>query len=171
MNNQPEKMKNSEDGIDLMDDNTVIINIHYQGKFLQKFYLSPKDNLGEIKHMQAESIDLILLPNFYYEYQGKRVILHKELEEILDLSEKEAEFNLHIVKDMYDENRCQTHVQKIQILIDDPHKFMATVKIESQFNYGKLDIFQNFKDFSAMDLMETTTGEKCNPAKNCSDKT
>jgi len=45
---------------------------------------------------------------------------------------------------MYDENACYIHVQKFQVFVDEPKKFLTTVNVESQFNFGKLDIFNTF---------------------------
>lgn len=83
------------------------------------------------------------MPDFDYEHKGKVLDLTTEIESLFDLSIQD-EFNLNILPKSYDENACTIHVQKIQVFIDEPLKFLTTISAESQYNFGKLDIFSSF---------------------------
>ena len=132
-------------------------NTYYNKEFVSSFQLNAKDTLFEIKQMQSDSQNLIFCPDFEYEFRGKILDLCKEIEKVLDL-ENQDEFNLNIVPKQYNENSCLNHLQKQQVFIDEPIKFLTTQNLESQYNFGKLELFscfnQNIKDLNDNTFME-----------------
>jgi hypothetical protein len=92
-----------------------------------------------------------LLTDWTYEFQGKNMDLCTEVGLLFD-TENQSEFNLTIVPKYFDENSCNIHFHKLQLLVNEPRKFLTTVCIDSQYNFGKLDIFSTFSAKNPIDF-------------------
>ena len=127
----------------IIEEDLIKFNTFYKDNLLHSFQLSPKDSLIEVKQMQSESVELTLFPDFNYEFKGKVLDACTPIENILDI-ENQTEFNLILGPKKFDENNCTIHLQKVQVFVDDPNRFLATISVENQHNFGKLDIFGSF---------------------------
>lgn len=144
-------------------------NTYYNKEFVHSFQLGAKDTLFEIKQLQSDSLNLIFVPDFEYEFRGKVLDACKGIEKILDL-ENQDEFNQNIVSKSYDENLCLNHLQKQQVFIDEPAKFLCTQNLESQYNFGKLELFSCFNK-NIKELNENTFTELHKPDQILDSKT